>query len=309
MSWRGFLVWLWLGWSAAGAGAAEPAVVLVSSETSAAYVELADTLAAELERSGTARDAVRRMTAAEFEDGERPTPRLFVALGVRAATALARTDERAPVLCTLLPRASFERILQQSGRKASSQFSAIYLDQPFSRRLDLVRLLLPQARRIGVLWSDETADQQAALEAAAASRGLRVVSAQVGATQTLFPALKKVLDDSDALLAVADPHIYNSGSIQNILLSSVRVKVPMVAFSPAYVKAGALAAVHVTQVQIGQQAALLARAVLQGRSLPGTPQYSREFEISVNLPVAHALALQVDAAALTARMRQLERAP
>ncbi len=225
MSWRGFLVWLWLGCSAAAAVAAEPAVVLVSSETSAAYTELADTLTAELERGGTPRDAVRRMTVADIEDGEPPTPRLFVALGVRAATALARTDERVPVLCTLLPRASFERVLQQSGRKPSSQFSAIYLDQPFARRLDLVRLLLPQARRIGVLWSDETADQQAALEAAAASRGLRVVSGHVGATQTLFPALKKVLDDSDALFAVADPRIYNSASIQNILLSSVRVLV------------------------------------------------------------------------------------
>ena len=310
---RACLVCLWLGLCLGAmsvrAAAAEPALVLVSSETSAAYVELADTMVADLERGGAARDTVRRMTVAEFEDGERSAPRLFVALGVRAATALAQSDERTPVLCTLLPRTSFERIVQESGRKASSQFSAIYLDQPLSRQLELVRQLLPQARRVGVLWGDASITQQGALEAAATSRGLRVVAARVGSGEALFPALQKVLDDADVLLALADPQIYHGGSIQNILLSSVRVRVPMVAFSPAYVKAGALAAVYATPTQIGHQAATLARAVLQGRGLPGAPQYSREFEISVNLPVAHALALSVDASAVLARMRMLERAP
>lgn len=306
---RCLTAWLWLGLAMAGARAAEPSVVLVSSELSPAYVELADAVVAELERGGVSRDAVRRITAADFVALERPAPTLFVTLGVRAATVLAQSEDRAPVLCTLLPRASFERILVESGRKVSSQFSAIYLDQPLSRQLELVRLMLPRAKRVGVLWGDVSVTQQAALESAAASRGLRVASARVGPAEALFPALAKVLDDSDVLLALADPLIYHSGTIQNILMTSVRVRVPMVGFSPAYVKAGALAAVYVTPTQIGLQAGALARAVLQGRALPGVPQYSREFEVSVNLPVAHALALSLDAAALTARLRLLERAP
>lgn len=309
---RAFWVCLWLGWClgtmSARVAAAEPAVVLVSSEASAAHVALADALVAELERGGLPRDGVRRITVAEYA-AERSSPKLFVALGSQAASALAQREAAVPVLCTLLPRGSFERILLEAGRKASAQFSAIYLDQPASRQLDLVRQLLPQAKRIGVLWGDASVAQQGALEAAAASRGLRLVSARVGASEALFPALRKVLDDSDVLLALADPMIYHAGSIQNILLTSVRLRVPMVAFSPGYVTAGALAAVHVTPTQIGHQAGALARGVLQGRSLPSSPQYSREFELSVNLPVAHALDLSVDPPALLARLRLLERAP
>ncbi len=306
---RWLIGWLCLLLAMALARAADPGVVLVSSEHSPAYVELADALVAELERGGVSRDAVRRMTAAEFVARERPAPTLFVALGVRAATVLAQHDDRVPVLCTLLPRASFERILAESGRKVSSQFSAIYLDQPLSRQLDMVRLMLPRARRVGVVWGDVSVAQQAALDAAAASRGLRVVSARVGPSEALFAALTKVLGDSDVLLALADPQIYHGGTIQNILMTSVRVRVPMVAFSPAYVRAGALAAVYVTPTQLGVQAGGLARAVLQGRALPGAAQYSREFEVSVNTPVAHALTLSLDAAALTARLRLLERSP
>ena len=136
-----------------------------------------------------------------------------------------------------------------------------------------------------------------------------MVSARVEPGQALFPALQKVLEGADVLLALADPQIYHGGSIQNILLGSVRVRVPVVAFSPAYVKAGALAAVYSTPAQIGLQAAAMTRAVLQGRGLPSAPQYAREFEVSVNLPVAHALALPVDASTLLARLRSLERAP
>ena len=306
---RWLSAWLCLALAMLGAQAGEPSVVLVSSELSPAYVELADALVAELDRGGVPREAIRRMTAADFAAQERPAPALFVALGMRAAAVLAQSDVRVPILCTLLPRASFERILAESGRKVSGQFSAIYLDQPLSRQLELLRLMLPRAKRLGVLWGDVSITQQAALEAAAASRGWRVVSARVGPPEALFPALAKVLDDADVLLALADPQIYHGGTIQNILMTSVRVRVPLVAFSPAYVKAGALAAVYVTPAQIGLQAGALARAVLQGRGLPGVPQYSREFEVSVNMPVAHALALSLDAAALTARLRLLERSP
>ncbi|MBK9575169.1 MAG: hypothetical protein IPO43_22040 [Rhodoferax sp.] len=61
-----------------------------------------------------------------------------VALGC-AATALAQSDERTPVSAPLLPRTSFERIVQESGRKASSQFSATPPGPTLSRQLELVR--------------------------------------------------------------------------------------------------------------------------------------------------------------------------
>ena len=120
--------------------------------------------------------------------------------------------------------------------------------------------------------------------------------------------LKKLLDESDLLLAFADPQIYNSHTIQNILLGSFRAQVPMVAFSPAYVRAGALLAVHSTPSQIGQQAGALARGVLQGQPL-GVPQYPLQFEVSVNEHVARSLGLKLDGITLAERLRRLERGP
>lgn len=80
----------------------------------------------------------------------------------------------------------------------------------------------------------------------------------------------------------------------------------MMAFSPAYVRAGALLAVYSTPTQIGQQAGALARGVLLGQPL-GVPQYPLQFEISVNEHVARSLGLKLDADQLAERLRRLER--
>lgn len=305
---RLLILGLWLGWLAGPEGLAA-SVVLVSSNRSAAYSESAEALMGELERRGLPRSEMLQTVVGESPLAGTPTPRLFIALGSEAASLLAKSEPGAPVLCVLLPRASFERILQASGRKASAQFSALYLDQPLSRQLDLVQLALPTARRIGVLWGPESEFQAPALKQLAQSRGLELVGASVGRDEPLFPVLKKVLEEVDVLLAVPDPQVYNSSSIQNILLATFRAKVPMVAFSPAYARAGALLALQATPSQIGLQAASLARAVLQGGSLPATPPYPQDFTVVVNEHVAHSLGLTLDPDVLRSRLRRREGPP
>ena len=102
---------------------------------------------------------------------------------------------------------------------------------------------------------------------------------------------------------------YNSSSIQNILLASFRAKIPMVAFSPAYVRAGALLALHVTPTQIGVQAGAISWGVLQDKALSATPLYSRDFSVAVNDHVARSLGLSLDGAALRVRLLRRESLP
>ena len=284
-------------------------VVIVSSERSPAYVGAAEAVISELERNGLSRYEMLQLTAEEFSTAGPLSPKLFVALGSVAASALAKSVTVAPVLCTLLPRSSYERILQANGRKSSSQFSALYLDQPLSRQLELIRLAMPEVRRIGVLWGTESQSQAAPLKTLARARGLELVEASVGPETLLFPALKSILESAEVLLAMADPQVYNSNSIQNILLASFRVHVPMVAFSPAYVRAGALVALHVTPTQLGQQAGAIAWGVLQNKTLSVSPLYSRDFSVAVNEHVARSLGLTLDGAALRERLLRKEGAP
>ena len=304
----GYLLACALAAACAGAPAAEPSLVLVSSESSPAFEQAASALLLELERGGLAAADVQRLSSAELP-GSTALPRLHVALGSPACAALAQREPRTPALCALIPRVSFERIAQDSGRRGGGQLSAVYLDQPLGRQLDLLRLALPAARSVGVLWGPESQAQAAALAQAATARNLRLVTATVGAGEGVFPALKQVLEDSDVLFAVADPQVYNGASIQNILLASFRARVPLLGFSGAYVRAGALLALYVTPEQVGLQVAKVARAALLGRPLPATPAYPRDFIVGVNENVARALGVSLDARALEERLRQMEKLP
>jgi ABC-type uncharacterized transport system substrate-binding protein len=305
---RSLILAIGLGLFAAVCSYAAASVVLVSSERNSAYMEAIEALVGEFERAGLLRSDVLQLMASEVATVGALAPKMYVALGSEAADVLAKTELKVPVLCILLPRNSFERVLQSNGRKTSAQFSALFLDQPISRQLDFIHLALPGVQRVGVLWGPESSSQSAAMKVLAQASGLEVVDATVGRDQQVFSSLKQVLEKSDVLLAVADPQVYNSSSIQNILLASFRARVPMVAFSPAYVRAGALLALYVTPSQVGQQAGVIGRGVLQGKSLSATPLYSQDFSISVNEHVARSLGLSLDAESLRTRLRRREAA-
>jgi putative ABC transport system substrate-binding protein len=265
-------------------------------------------LVSELERQGVSRFDMRQQTALEFKKAGVGSPRLLVALGAQAAQAVATTQPKYPVLCTLLPRTSFEAVLREAGQKSSDQFSALYLDQPLGRHLELIRIALPAAKNVGVLWGPESIAKEPFLKALAATKLLSVVDGRITGDNFIFPQLKKVLAEADVLLALADQQVFNAQTIQNILLSSFRARVPLVGFSPAYVRAGALLAVFSTPEQIGRQSAAIAKDVLQGRNLPATPLYPSSFTVLVNDHVARSLGLNLEVSTLTERLKSHENA-
>ena len=294
-----------VAWCGVGASQAEQ-FLIVASERSAAYAEATQAVIAELERGGVVRADIAQLTADELGASD-PSPKVFISLGASAFQKLTARELRAPVVAALIPRSSFERVLKESDRKSAASVVVLYLDQPWNRQIDLLRLALPDARRVGVLFGSESMVRKPALAAAVQERGMEMVSSVVS-DNTLFSELKGILDNTDVVLAVPDPQVFNSATISNLLLSTYRARIPMVAFSPAYVKAGALLSLHSTPAQIGTQAAGMARTVFQGAAITPT-RYPAEFTITVNERVAQSLGLQINAAALTERLRRLERKP
>jgi ABC-type uncharacterized transport system substrate-binding protein len=128
----------------------------------------------------------------------------------------------------------------------------------------------------------------------------------VTAAEEIYPALKQALSEAEVVLALPDPLIYNSASLQNILLTTYRARIPLVAFSPAYVKAGAVLAVYSTPAQVTRRAVEMLRQWQSGRGLP-SPQKPREFEVVVNERVAASLGLWIDMPNLiVADLRRME---
>ena len=230
---------------------------------------------------------------------------LIVTVGMQAGQqALANLEQTIPVLSIFIPRASFEEM--SSSRRQGRKLSAVFIDQPSQRQLNLLQTVLPTARRIGIVMGPGNAKDIEHYRSLARGRGMNIVAEQASRETELYPALQSVLRSSEVLLAIPDVNVVNASTAQNLLLTSFRFRVPVIGYSASYVRAGALAAVFSTPGQIGLEAGQMVRQFFKGGGLP-PPKYPLYFSVSVNYQVAKSLGYSVgDESAIIKRLQQLE---
>ncbi len=213
---------------------------------------------------------------------------LVIALGVTALETASNLKVTTPVLGVFTPLPVFNQILAKSRRELGNM-SAILLDQPYWRQLALIKAVLPETKKVGILFGPASSQYLEKLREDADELGLSLMDESVSQESELIPKLKKLLDSSDAMLAIPDRLIYSRETAEAILLTSYRHQKPMFGYSQSYVRAGALASVYSSTKQIAKQAAEIAiksQAALSQLPLPQIPKY---FSVTVNQQVAHAL--------------------
>ncbi len=265
-------------------------VAVVLSEEGGAYTEVAEKI-----RASLTRDTVHVLPlAAAREHLNRLGADFAVAVGVAASQLLAE-ERQTPVLSVLVPRAAFEQVAKERGRHDTRGFSAIYLDQPYVRQFQLIRLLFPEKQDVGVLLGPSTLGQLPLLRSAAKQTRFELAVEKVEREADVIPALNRLLPNSSVFFAFPDPLVHNRATIQGVLLTTYRHRVPVVGFSVNYVRAGALVAVYTSPTQIGQQAAeiIQAAAAERGRALPA-PRHPRYFSVATNTQVARSLGLEIE---------------
>jgi len=277
-----------------GLARAADTVAVVLSERGGVYSEFFDALNAGMAQQAGRRSIRLAGTADKIDEAELADASLILAVGAGASRAVARSESNVPVLSVLLPRLTFERIVAESSRRnRPGSFSALYLDQPVSRQLNLLRHALPGRKRVAALIGPESAPLLPRLRSAIGRAGLELQVEQVSEESEIVPALNRLLPSNDVLLALPDGVAYNRNTARPILLTTYRYQRPLVGFSQAYVTAGALVAVYTTPAQVARQAADLLRALPPGRPVLGAPQYPSNFSVAVNRNVARSLGLDI----------------
>ena len=88
--------------------------------------------------------------------------------------------------------------------------------------------------------------------------------------------------------------IYNRDSLKGVLLTSYRNRKPVISYSPAHVKSGALASIYSSPSDIGKHLALLVKQRLADPQKPlPNYEYARFYSIASNRRVARALNIEL----------------
>lgn len=188
----------------------------------------------------------------------------------------------------LAMRVSRVQAEQRLGKSRPSYLSLLWSDPPLPRQLRLTRYLLPQARRIGVLYGPGSRFLIDELRQAARGLGLEIVAQDWADLRDSRP-LQHLLGSSDVLLGIDDPDLYNSKTAKNVLLSSYGRQMALIGPNAGFVRAGALASTYSDQ---DDWLAVLDDLLDQPPTHWPRSLYPKHYGVSGNQQVARALGLE-----------------
>jgi hypothetical protein len=207
---------------------------------------------------------------------------------------------------TLVLRISRQQARDRLGDATPEQLSLLWSDPPMARQLRLIRQVLPQVRRVGILFDKHSEFLLKDANQAAPALGLEIVGERWDDSSDSRP-LQNLLGQSDVLLGLDDPDLYNPKTVKNLLLSSYARQRALIGPSPAFVKAGSLASTYSDQEDwLAILDDLLDRpATTWPRSL-----YPTHFKVLSNQQVARSLGIEpIDAESVAAQLAEGEHRP
>jgi putative ABC transport system substrate-binding protein len=241
------------------------------------------------------------------EEGDGPAagdlPRdaaLVVAIGSRAArVARERLPEIPVVYAMVLDPHSVA--LPGPGEPPAGNATGVSMEVGPEREFELLRQILPGARRVGVLY--DPARSGAAVRraaAAAAAAGLTLVSQPVHDEADVLPEGKLLAPNVDAVWLVPDPTVLTAANVRPLILMFLRARKPLFAMSEGFVRNGAVAALIADPSEVGRRAGRLAGMVLQGTPVAALrPEPPPRTLIVLNQASAESLGIALPAQILT----------
>lgn len=194
-----------------------------------------------------------------------------------------------PVISVLITDSSFGALARQyfgSVEQAfARQVSSICIGQPTSRSIQLAKLLLPRATKAGLMLGPSSTDKQQELAKVTSDESMTAEFVTISANDNPINKIEPVMRGNDVFIPVPDSRLINLATAKWILHLSYRHKVPVIAFSRTYVRAGALAAIYSSPQNVAEQAVeWITDADLVGGSIGqsyGPKYYSMHFNYSV----------------------------
>lgn len=138
------------------------------------------------------------------------------------------------------------------------------LDISVGLQLQKFTQLVPGLNRVGVLYSDKTRYIVDQAEEWARDQGVKIVTFEVRSPKDVPKGVDFLIQNCDGIWAIPDELIYTPQSTRHIMLESFRSRIPIMGFSPSFVKSGALFALIVDHKYVGIQAGELVVKILKG---------------------------------------------
>lgn len=194
-------------------------------------------------------------------------PDIIITIG-STATQLARDNfPEIPIIFAGVKYPVLSGFVESTGRPGG-HITGASLDIPIDIQFRYFKQIIPDLKRIGVLYTSNTAKLIPPARVVASQMGMELAAIEVTGPRDLPRALDSLAGCAQGLWSVADPNLFDPQSTKFILLNALRQGLPFMGFSRYVVESGALFALDFDYKAIGRQAGQIATQVLRGAN-PG----------------------------------------
>jgi len=223
---------------------------------------------------------------------------LVLAIATPAAQSMANASRDIPILGTAITDYVTAKLVE-SNEKPGGNVSGTTDMNPVEQQVDLIATILPEAKKIGILYSTNEINSQLQAERMkkhAKEKGIEVVEATVSNVNDVQQAAQNLVSQGVVAIYVPTDNIVAS-SMPNLVKITDSAKIPVFPGEDNLIKTGGLATYSVDYYQLGFQAGVMGAKILSGESKVGDMPIEAQtnFKLVVNEEQAKKLGITIPA--------------
>lgn len=195
-------------------------------------------------------------------------PKLILTIGSSATKLAQENFEDIPIVFSSVKYpvlSGFVKTVTNPGKN----ITGASIDIPLNIQFDKFKQIVPNLKKIGVLYTQNTESLIPQAKIIAKQQNLELIALKVSHEKELPSKLDSLAAQVQGIWSVADINLYKEKTTRYILINTLRKRMPFMGFSKYVVESGALFALDFDYKAVGRQAGGIVNKILAGRS-PGT---------------------------------------
>jgi putative ABC transport system substrate-binding protein len=290
-----FTIILWTLLFSAYCAHAEETAIVIKSQNLSAYNEVAKGFQDECLKNNITIKSIYDLNG-KMKLGQKiarkvrkQKPDIVLAIGVLAATVLKERVDNIPIVfCMVINHERFQL--------TDPNITGISTEIAIEEQLKGFQSILGPFKKLGVIYDpSKTGNIIANAENQIEDADMDLVKYEISSSKEVSGAMESLIGKIDALWLLPDSTVVTKKSFGFIKSSTNENRIPLLCTSDVFVKAGALAAVSSDHKDVGKQAAVLARIILE-LSTPSSLGIvcPDNFKLTVNTDTAKMLGLELE---------------
>jgi putative tryptophan/tyrosine transport system substrate-binding protein len=227
------------------------------------------------------------------------SPNVIVAISTPSAQSAAQAAKQTPVVFSAVTDPINAKLVSQL-EKPGGMITGVRDFAPVDKHLELIAKLLPQAKRVGVIYNAGESNSVSIvnfLKQSAPAKQMTVVEATVSNSAEVGSAAKSLVGRADVIYVPTDNTIVSA--LNSVLQVGIQNKLPVFAGDNESVEKGAIASLGFNYRDIGKQTGKMVVRILNGEA-PGTiaVESPTKVELVVNPKAAAQMGVKIPDAML-----------